>query len=109
MGADMPEESQIPEDTLKHLRNEFEYWYPFDLRVSGKDLIQNHLTFCLYNHTALFPKEQWPRAFRCNGHVMVDAEKMSKSRGNFLTLEQVGTDVSLEKLGGCVLTIKPVV
>ncbi|CAD7704718.1 unnamed protein product [Ostreobium quekettii] len=88
LGADMPADSQIPEDTLKQLRNEFEYWYPFDLRVSGKDLIQNHLTFCLYNHTALFPKEQWPKAFRCNGHVMVDAEKMSKSRGNFLTLEQ---------------------
>ena len=34
---------------------EFEYWYPFDLRVSGKDLIQNHLTFALYNHTAIFP------------------------------------------------------
>lgn len=22
------------------MRREFEYWYPFDLRVSGKDLIQ---------------------------------------------------------------------
>ena len=28
---------------------EFTYWYPVDLRVSGKDLIQNHLTFFLYN------------------------------------------------------------
>lgn len=25
---------------LQTMRREFEYWYPFDLRVSGKDLIQ---------------------------------------------------------------------
>lgn len=32
-------------------RTEFEYWYPMDLRVSAKDLIPNHLTMALYNHT----------------------------------------------------------
>jgi leucyl-tRNA synthetase len=32
------------------MRRSFEYFYPLDLRVSGKDLIPNHLTFCLYNH-----------------------------------------------------------
>jgi leucyl-tRNA synthetase len=35
------------------MKQEFQYWYPFDIQVSGKDLIQNHLTFCIYNHTAL--------------------------------------------------------
>jgi leucyl-tRNA synthetase len=29
----------------------------------------------------------WPRAFRANGHLMLNHEKMSKSTGNFLTLE----------------------
>ena len=28
----------------------------------------------------------WPRGIYCNGHIMVDAEKMSKSKGNFLLL-----------------------
>lgn len=36
------------------MRNEFEYWYPMDLRVSGKDLIPNHLTMSLYNHAAIW-------------------------------------------------------
>lgn len=31
------------------------YWYPLDLRVSGKDLVPNHLTYFLYNHTAIWP------------------------------------------------------
>lgn len=81
----MPKTS-IPSELLQRMRSEFDYWYPFDLRCSGKDLIQNHLTFCIYNHTAMFPKEKWPRGFRCNGHLMLNSEKMSKSTGNFLTI-----------------------
>jgi leucyl-tRNA synthetase len=65
---------------------EFEYWYPMDLRVSGKDLVQNHLTFSLYNHCAIFPKKFWPLAMRANGHIELDDQKMSKSTGNFLTM-----------------------
>ncbi|KAG0562416.1 hypothetical protein KC19_9G144200 [Ceratodon purpureus] len=79
-------ETKIPVEVLQKMRTEFEYWYPFDLRVSGKDLIQNHLTFCLYNHTAMFPKDLWPKGFRCNGHLLLNSEKMSKSTGNFLTI-----------------------
>ena len=83
----MPE-SHIPKERLVKMRQEFEYWYPVDLRCSGKDLIQNHLTMCLFNHAAVWEDaNMWPKAFYCNGHVMVDAEKMSKSKGNFLTLE----------------------
>ncbi len=79
------------------LRTEFEYWYPFDVRSSGKDLIQNHLSFCLFNHTAIFPQKYWPRSFSINGWLLVEGEKMSKSRGNFFTIRQVvdtyGADV----------------
>ncbi|TKA32796.1 hypothetical protein B0A50_01021 [Salinomyces thailandicus] len=73
-------------EQLKMMRREFQYWYPLDIRVSGKDLIQNHLTFFLYVHVAIFPKEYWPRAIRVNGHLLLNGEKMSKSTGNFLTL-----------------------
>ena len=40
----------VTENQLKKLKFEFNYWYPMDLRVSGKDLIRNHLTMSLYNH-----------------------------------------------------------
>ena len=76
----------VPKETLDKLRAEFEYWYPLDMRVSGKDLVPNHLTFFLYNHTALFPEDKWPRGIRANGHILRNGEKMSKSLGNFVTL-----------------------
>lgn len=83
-----PAKTEIKRDHLDLMRREFQYWYPVDLRVSGKDLIQNHLTFFLYNHTAMWPNEPnlWPRGVRCNGHLLLNSSKMSKSDGNFLTL-----------------------
>lgn len=41
----------------------------------------------LYNHIALFPPEYWPRGVRANGHLMLNGAKMSKSTGNFMTLD----------------------
>ena len=78
----------IPEFKLKILRDEFEYWYPVDLRCSGKDLIKNHLTMSLFIHSAIWPDqpEKWPRGFFCNGYILIDGEKMSKSKGNFKVL-----------------------
>jgi leucyl-tRNA synthetase len=83
--------SQIPKETLESMRREFEYFYPLDLRTSGKDLIPNHLTFFLYIHLAIFPPEYWPRSVRANGHLMLNGEKMSKSTGNFMTLQDLTT------------------
>jgi leucyl-tRNA synthetase len=89
-----PTDSSIPVDVLNTLRTEFEYWYPIDVRGSGKELIRNHLTMCLYNHAEIWRDDpsKWPRSFFTNGHVQVDAEKMSKSKGNFLTLKQLATE-----------------
>ena len=81
-------QSDISRESLDMMQREFEYWYPLDLRTSGKDLIQNHLTFFLYVHVALFPQEYWPRSVRVNGHLLLNGEKMSKSTGNFLTLDE---------------------
>lgn len=93
--------SRIPEDKLKIMKDSFRYWYPLDLRVSGKDLIRNHLTMSLYNHAVVWNKEgtsMLPKAFFCNGWVLVDGKKMSKSLGNFYTIKdlctQFGADAS---------------
>ncbi|XP_016392597.1 leucine--tRNA ligase, cytoplasmic [Sinocyclocheilus rhinocerous] len=82
--------TDIPKDKLQKLRREFEFWYPVDVRVSGKDLVPNHLSYYLYNHVAMRPNDsgKWPKAVRANGHLLLNSEKMSKSTGNFLTLSQ---------------------
>ncbi len=74
---------------MQKMKEEFEYWYPLDIRSSGKDLVQNHLTFCMFNHTAIFSEKYWPKGFSINGWLLVNGEKMSKSKGNFFTIRQI--------------------
>ncbi|MEM3156577.1 MAG: leucine--tRNA ligase [Nitrososphaerota archaeon] len=77
----------IPREILEQMREEFEYWYPVDLRISAKELLPNHLTFFIFHHVAIFTPEKWPRAVGINGMVQVEGEKMSKSKGNFVPLK----------------------
>ncbi|BBD73988.1 leucine--tRNA ligase [Sulfodiicoccus acidiphilus] len=97
--------SAIPEDVLSKMRNEFLYWYPLDSRHSGKDLIPNHLSFFIFNHAAIFPRELWPKQIVVNGFVLYEGKKMSKSLRNILSLRRAirtyGADtVRLTVLGG---------
>lgn len=79
--------SGITVELLEKMRDEFLYWYPFDLRVSAKELVPNHLTFCIFHHAALFPRELWPHAMGVNGMLMIEGKQMHKSKGNFVTMK----------------------
>jgi leucyl-tRNA synthetase len=88
----------VPLETVQQIRKDFAYWYPVDLRTSGKDLVANHLLFFLYHHVAIFPESLWPKAIAVNGFVSLEGKKMSKSKGPLLTLRQAvaenGADVT---------------
>jgi len=87
----------IEERLLNSMREELLYWYPLDSRHSAGDLVHNHLTFLLFNHVAIFPRELWPKQIVTNGFVLMEGKKMSKSMGNILPLREAikkyGTDV----------------
>ncbi|MEM1665054.1 MAG: leucine--tRNA ligase [Zestosphaera sp.] len=86
LGSGEPDKIGVDRKVLEDLRREFLYWYPLDSRHSGKDLIPNHLTFFIFNHVAIFPESLWPRQIVANGWVLIQGEKMAKSRGNIFPL-----------------------
>jgi len=90
--------SGINTETLEEMRKEFCYWYPVDLRVSGKELVPNHLTFFIFHHVALFPQKHWPKAIGVNGMLMIEGKQMHKSKGNFVpakkAIEEYGADAT---------------
>lgn len=73
-----PKQCTIKKKKLDAMKREFMYWYPVDLRCSGKDLIQNHLTFYIYNHCAMWLNhpELWPKSIRANGHLLLNSAKV---------------------------------
>ncbi len=91
------EKTKIDTKILDDMRSEFLYWYPLDLRISAKELLPNHLTFFLFQHAALFP-DHLPKGIGVNGMLSIEGKKMSKSKGNFITLKdalnQFGADAT---------------
>lgn len=82
---------------IKKCRESFDYWYRTTSRHSGPDLIFNHLTMYIFNHSTIFQKEYWPKQIVVNGSVLSEGEKMSKSLGNIVplvdALDKYGADV----------------
>ncbi|HKG41356.1 MAG TPA: leucine--tRNA ligase [Nitrososphaeraceae archaeon] len=79
-------ECNISISLMELIRKEFSYFYPLDARHSGRDLVQNHLSFFIFNHVAIFTRENWPRKIVVNGSVLMEGKKMSKSLGNIIPL-----------------------
>lgn len=73
---------------LEQIREEFSYFYPVDSRHSGRDLVPNHLSFFIFNHAAIFDRENWPKQIVVNGSVLMEGKKMSKSLGNIIPLRE---------------------
>lgn len=85
-----------PDETALSLREEWDYWYPVDVRCSGNDLISNHLTFFLYHHAELFDPSNWPEGITIMGMGLLEGQKMSSSKGHVVlpsdAIEEYGAD-----------------
>ena len=61
----------------------------FDIHTGGIDLIFPHHTNEIAQSEAAFDVHPWVKYWMHNEHVMVNNKKMSKSLGNFYTLEDI--------------------
>lgn len=89
--SEVADKANLDVTVLEQMRKEFLYFYPLDSRHSGRDLVPNHLTFMIFNHTAVFPEKLWPRQIVTNGSVTMQGAKMSKSFGNIIPLREALT------------------
>ncbi|MBR9689369.1 MAG: leucine--tRNA ligase [Candidatus Altiarchaeota archaeon] len=87
----------IKRDTIETMRKEFLEWYPNDLRHTAPAHVSNHLTFFIMHHIAIFDPKYWPKGISLNEVLIREGVKMSKSKGNVITLahvaEKYGSDL----------------
>ncbi len=86
---ELSNELNVAADVLNRIKDEFEYWYPNDLRHTAPPHLSNHLVFFLMHHAAIFPESRWPRAITLNELMIREGKKMSKSKGNVIPLADV--------------------
>ncbi len=89
---DISKKTCVPKQEMEKIREEFLYWYPLDWRLSAKDLVGNHLSFMMFHHTAIYPKEMWPRGIVVFGMGLLEGNKMSSSKGNVVLLSDAMRD-----------------
>ncbi|KXB07868.1 hypothetical protein AKJ56_02215, partial [candidate division MSBL1 archaeon SCGC-AAA382N08] len=88
-GSDsLSEESGIEKDKLEEMRQQVDYWYPLDYRLSANELISNHLTFHIFHHVALFNADKWPQGIASFGMALLEGNKMSSSKGNIIPINE---------------------
>ena len=87
-GANDGSVNKISPELTKQIQDEFNYWYPLNWRLSAKDLVGNHLSFHMFHHAAIFPKEYWPKGITVFGMGLLEGQKMSSSKGNVILLSE---------------------
>lgn len=71
----------VPERTLEDVRKEFEYWYPLDINLGGKEHMTVHFPVFLMNHVAVLRPQHWPKGIMVNWYITSPTGKISKSKG----------------------------
>ncbi|UCC20491.1 MAG: leucine--tRNA ligase [Promethearchaeota archaeon] len=85
----LSKQTNLDEDILKELRKEFLYWYPVDHRHTAIMHISNHLSFYIFHHVAIFPEKHWPKLISLIEPVIVEGQKMGKSKGNLIPIADI--------------------
>jgi leucyl-tRNA synthetase len=68
-------------DLWNKIREEFEYFYPLDINLGGKEHKTVHFPVFLMNHIAILKQEHWPKGIFINWWVTSEGGKISKSKG----------------------------
>ncbi|MFW9904849.1 MAG: leucine--tRNA ligase, partial [Candidatus Thorarchaeota archaeon] len=93
---EISKETKIDSALLDSMREEFEYWYPNDLRHTAIGHISNHLSFAIFHHVAIFPEKYWLKTFSLNEMLIREGKKMSKSAGNIIPIAHLPKKYSVD-------------
>ncbi len=88
--------TKIGEKLLKSMQAEFHYWYPVDHRHTAIMHISNHLSFYIFHHVAIFPEELWPKAITLIEPLIIEGQKMGKSKGNVISIAEINKKYSAD-------------
>jgi len=89
-------ETKIIITALKQMQQEFSYWYPVDHRHTAIMHISNHLSFYIFHHVAIFPEKHWPKIVSLIEPVIIEGQKMGKSKGNVISLADIQKNYSAD-------------
>jgi leucyl-tRNA synthetase len=83
-------------DTIK---KDFEYWYPVDINLGGKEHKTVHFPVFLMNHIAIMPNQKVPKGIFVHWWVTQQGkEKISKSKGGAEHINEAATTYGVDAM-----------
>ena len=89
-------QTKIEITVLEQMQQEFSYWYPVDHRHTAIMHISNHLSFYIFHHVAIFPEKHWPKIVSLMEPVIIEGQKMGKSKGNVISIANIISNYSAD-------------
>jgi leucyl-tRNA synthetase len=85
--------------TWEQIHADFDYWYPVDINLGGKEHKTVHFPVFLMNHVAVMPEDKWPRGIFVHWWVTQKGkEKISKSKGGAEPILEAATIYGVDGL-----------
>ncbi len=86
-------------EMAQRIRKDFEYWYPLDINLGGKEHMTVHFPVFLMNHVAVMPPEYRPRGIFVHWWITQrGGEKIAKSKGGAEPIPNAILDYGVDTL-----------
>jgi len=102
--ATVAERSGVSVTTLEKAKDHVNARYPVDVSIAGFEHISVHTPFSLFTHAAVLPENFFFPEYVVTAHITRDGEKMSKSKGNVVYLDDL---LELTRQEGSIVGISP--
>ncbi len=81
------------------IKKDFNYWYPVDINLGGKEHKTVHFPVFIMNHVAIIPKDKKPRGIFVHWWVTQKGkEKISKSKGGAEHINEAATKYGVDAM-----------
>jgi len=95
---EVSEKTGLEVETLEDIRSDFEYWYPLDLNLGGKEHMTVHFPVFLMNHVGILDEGDWPRGIFVNWWLVGKGGKISKSKGGAEPIQDAAEKYGVDTL-----------
>jgi leucyl-tRNA synthetase len=86
-------------DVWNIIKEDFDYWYPVDINLGGKEHKTVHFPVFLMNHIAVMPEEKRPKGIFVHWWVTQKGkEKISKSKGGVEHIAEAATKYGVDTM-----------
>jgi len=87
--GEISKRTSVPAEKLLEMQESFDYWYPLRFNCSANELVQNHMSYSIFQHTAIFPKGKRQNGELVLGMGLLEGKKMSSSKGNVILIDDI--------------------